>query len=361
MDEKETAPSPFNQTNPRLQTAWDATSLGTLMFCPRRYQYSIIEGWRSTGVDVEFGRFAHLGFEAYDKARLAGMTRDEAQIAALRVTLEASWGWGGSFHFQWRCKGDKPYRNAKGNRAKCPWSHAGKWFDTTPPSVCSCGSEIEVLENWVPVDKYKDRLNLLRLVGWWCDEQPEDMADGLVPVALADGTPALELNFRMPTPWKAPDGEPYILAGYLDGIYKFGEEHFVVDHKTTGKGLTRRFFDGFSPDIQVDLYDLVGSLLFQGLNLRGVIIDAAQLLIGGVRFGRGINYRTEAQREELLAELEWWIRQAERYAEEGYWPMNRRNCWLCPFKGVCSESPENRARALAAQFEKRHWNPLEDR
>lgn len=390
----DTAPSPYFEHNPKLQRAWDSTSLRALMFCPRFYQYSILEGWRGSTLDLEFGILAHGAFETFHKARLEGKSKADATMDAVVYAVSKSghyeecvsrsfpphleggaedteydkWvPWGGRYTLQWRCTGTEPYRNKKGNKAKCPYSHAGKWHDTEVPSVCGeCGSAVQFEENWLPADRAKDRLGLVRMVVWWCDEQPDEFGTGLDPYKFENGTPAVELSFKIPLPF-SPDFStedtvgPYILCGHLDGLAQLGHELFVRDHKTTKKSLGKAFFSGFAPNIQTDTYDLAGSLLFQDLGIRGLVIDGVQLLVGGAKFGAQVFYRSEAQRDEFFAELEWWLRQAERYAAADYWPMNRQACWLCQFNGVCSKEPSMRQQYLAADFKQQKWNPLEER
>jgi hypothetical protein len=64
------APSPFVEGT-QLQFAWDSTSLGYLKECPRKYFYTIVEGWRGKGqsVHLEFGGLYHKALEEYDKLR----------------------------------------------------------------------------------------------------------------------------------------------------------------------------------------------------------------------------------------------------------------------------------------------------
>jgi hypothetical protein len=65
------SPPPF-LPDTQIQYAWDSTSLGWLKTCPRLYQYSMLEGWRSRGesVHLKFGQLYHSGLELYDKARV---------------------------------------------------------------------------------------------------------------------------------------------------------------------------------------------------------------------------------------------------------------------------------------------------
>lgn len=374
-----TAPSPFSKSVPTLQTAWDSTSLASLMKCPRRYQYEIIEGYRGSKIDLEFGLYFASAMETFLKAQVRGASNDEATIEAVKKALEISgrWEptgvieqghteeqwipWGGRYEMMWHCLGDVPYKNKKGNKAKCPFAHKGAWF-MDAPSICGeCGGTIEEKVRYLPTSPIKNRRTLLRMVVWYCDEQVGMDEEGVKPFVFPNGTPAVELSFKLPLPFDTPDGEPYILAGHLDAMKQLGEEVFPSDNKTSKNALNQNYWQGFSPNIQVDVYDLAASILFPTIPVKGVMIEGAQTLQSGARFGRHVFYKTEEQREELLGELEWWIKQAERYAQDNYWPMNRANCFLCPFKKVCSTHPARRKAILDADFERNHWNPLEER
>lgn len=376
------APSPYSPTIPNLQTVWDSTSLRSLMFCPRSYQYGILEGWRGSAVDLEFGIFFASATEVYAKARLSGKSKLDATLEAVERVVNDSWldtdraddfgygpgvgrPWGGEYSAQWRCTGTEPYKNAKGNRAKCPFSHKGKWFPGEGPGICGvCGSDTQHERRYLPFDKVKNRESLVRLVEWYCEEQPERLGidGGLSPYAFPDGTPAVELSFKLPLPFNTPDGQPYILAGHMDSIKTFGAiETFVADNKTTKAFLGPLYWKQYSPNIQVDAYDLAGSLLFPDLGIKGVAIEAAQVSTQGAKFATQVFYRTEGQREETLHEIEWWIKQAERFARDNYWPMNKTNCKMCPFNGICSKDPSQRERYLKADFVQKKWNPLEER
>jgi hypothetical protein len=385
-----TAQSQWSKGNPKLQVAWDATSLKVLMECPWKYKTTIIEGYRKREgkVDTDFGGFFATCTETYQKARLSGKSKDMATVEALRKAIEVSWirgqkkdcgnlhcegdccetsgqPWGGEYATVWRCTGSEPYKNRKGNRAKCPFSHAGKWFPEPTPSVCGeCGSPVHAERRWHADSKIKDRPALIRLVGWYCDEQPEELTggQGLAPYAFPDGTPAVELSFAFPLPFFTPYGEPYIIAGHLDGIKTtLGDQHWITDNKTTSKTLSANYWLQYTPNVQVDTYDFVGSVAYTDLKIKGVAIEGAQITAEGAKFGTGLIYRTEGLRAEYLKDLEWWIRQAERYAAEDYWPRNRASCFLCDLKTICGKDPSMRDRYLEQEFERRYWNPLEER
>jgi len=367
----------WSEHNPKLQVFWDATSLDAFAFCPRHYQYSIIEGWRGSAVDLEFGGYMASALERYQKARLAGASREAALMPVLHWLLAETWNedgsqWGGEWETFWRCTGTEPYKNAKGNRAKCPFSHKGKWFPMpTPGDECGeCGSPLETEFQYVPGDDKKHRINLLRAMIWYVEDQPEDMDDGLQPYVFPDGTPAVELSWKLPFGDKNRYGEDYYLAGHIDYIGRFGNEIGPVDNKTTGHTLNGGFFAKYAPSTQFDTYDVAAQALYasRGLDMDWIAVDAIQLMKDTVRTGRHFYRKDAAQREEHLRDLGYLIRRAEDCAEDtapggskGYWPMEKRNCWICPFKKVCAETPRRRESVLKDTFVLQHWDPTEER
>lgn len=351
---------------PKLQTSWDASSLGALEFCPRYYQYTLLDGWSAGRVDLEFGGYAAKGFEIYQKARLEGLSRDDAQLRVVREILTETWldgqPWGGEWVQVWHCTGTEPVRNAKGNRIKCPYARSGMWFPDEQPQPCGrCGSPTETQLRYYPVSPAKNRLTLLRLLVWYIEEQPEQLADGLHPVMIGD-KPAVELSGRIPLAKDTPDGVPYVLTYNLDYIGEFGSETWIVDNKTTTKPLDAKFKSGYSPHYQLDTYDLVASVAFPELQVSGVLIDACQISATGAQFARPQLWFTPQRREDHLRDIYAWLELAEKFARDDYWPMNKRNCWLCPFSSVCNKDPEMRIHELRDRFEQRPlWNPLQVR
>lgn len=361
--------SAFSSHNPKLRLAWDSSSLGELMFCPYRYKLTYVDGWRGDQVDLQFGGFFASAVEVFHKARCDNLSLDDATLLAVQHALNETWidgrPWGGHYETEWRCTGETAYRNAKGNRAKCPYSHKGVWLPAPSPGTCGeCGSPTVEEKHYIPNHKTKNRITLLRLVSWYCLSQPTDYDAGLRAYVFPDGTPAIELSFVLPTPWSSPYGEPYLLAGHLDKIASFGEtEKFIVDNKTTTKSLTNQYFQTYSPNHQFDTYDMVGSLLFPDLDLQGIYVEAASISAKGAEFGLRKFTKTEEQRQEHLENIGYWIKQAEAMAENDYFPMNKRNCFLCPLKTICSKPASERDHALreAGLTQGPVWNPTETR
>lgn len=361
----------WSNENPRLQTHWDSTSLRALLACPYRYYLAHVEGWQTVAqrVDLEFGRIAGDGLETFYRGIIEdGLDHDEALRRALRRVLTLSWDdvgqipLLGTYEKVWRCTGATKYKNAKGNAAKCPFSHKGKFYLAPGPTYCSCGSLTETQEKWVPENPVKDRYQLIRLIVWYAEEVKNGY---LKPISWkeSDAHPHKAL---VEVPWVLPiykhQGRMYYLCGWFDAVKSLGSvqnEAFITDYKTTKHTIGAAFFAPFAPDLQVSIYDLAGAKLLSGpLPYRGVAIEGIQVLQGGVRFGFMPFYKTDEQRAELVRELQIYLGMAIQYAQAGYWPMNRASCHLCQFKGVCAAEPGRRQAILEQNFTRSWWNPL---
>jgi hypothetical protein len=329
-EEATTILSPF-LPGTNIQFAWDSTSLGWLKQCPRLYQYKMIDGWRKEeeNVHLKFGIEYHRALQDYDIERAAGIPHDDAVHDVARELLSRTAGWK-SEH------------------------------------------------------KYKNRPLLIRSVLWYLDHFSSDPTETFI---MANGKPAVEVSFRFELDWgpnvwyidgepkyegdwhppgmlPEPVSQPYLLCGHLDRVVTFQDNLMGMDRKTTTSTLSDYYFAQFEPNNQMTLYTLAGKVIFD-MPLKGVIIDAAQVMIEGTRFVRSITYRTKDQIEEWLADLRHWLQKAEEYAQANYWPMNDTACRLCEFRGICSKSPGVREKFLASDFvkseEKDKWNPLRTR
>lgn len=327
---KTESPSPF-LPGTQIQFAWDSTSLGWLKTCPRLYQYSMIEGWRSHGpsVHLDFGGYYHSALELYDRRLAEGDDHETALYEAVKYCLEVTW-----------------IKNEDGTEGPMDWGH-----------------------------NLKTRETLVRSVIWYLEEFGTH--DSAKTVILANGKPAVELSFRLeldfgPRSQTCSDSagaikpeyyQPYVLSGHLDRLVQFSDGIYVMDRKTSSTTIGSYYFDGYNPDNQMSLYTFASKVIYQ-TPVRGVIIDAAQIAVGFTRFSRGFTFRTEAQTEEWLANTKEWLAQAEGYAQRGFWPMNDKSCHQyggCAFRKICSKSPEVRQKFLETDFVKRRWNPLEPR
>lgn len=297
--------SPFLPDSP-VQYAWDSTSLGWLKDCPRKYYYSMIEGWRSKheSVHLKFGILYHKGLESYDRLRAASaISHDDALKEVVRTTLIDSFPW--------------------------PFDH---------PS--------------------KTRPNLVRSIIWYIENFKDDAAKTII---LDTGAPAVELSFRMELPYNTRNAVPYLFCGHLDRVVTFNGLTFVMDRKTASSTLASNYFDKYEPNNQMTAYSAAAKVIYKQ-PIRGVIIDAVQIAVGFSRYVRGITYRTPAQLDEWLVDLSHWLALAETYALAGHWPMNDNACDKyggCPFRKVCSKDPGVRQAMLESDFtQEEPWNPL---
>ncbi len=233
---------------------------------------------------------------------------------------------------------------------------------------------------WSGEVKGKNRFTLIRSVVWYLDQF--GAADPAETVLKQDEKPAVELSFKWELDWgpkaayclKKVTGDPqeppeyvdhtlqpYLLCGHLDRVVSFAGGTYVMDRKTTGSTISQYYFDQFEPDNQMTLYTLAGKVILH-CPIRGVIIDAVQVAVGFSRFARGFTYRTDAQIEEWLLDLRYWLSQAETYAVAGYWPMNDKACFNCSFRNICSKDPSVRTNFLESEFTQEDpWNPLRPR
>lgn len=336
----------FSKRRPGLQLAWDATSLQSFMACPRRYLYECVYGLRlaGRGKDIEFGHKFHGALEVFDKARLAGAAVEGAMYEALDYVLKVS---GEAVWFCTDCK--RPLPAPPEGATDCPNCNATEFSETWVP--------------WETEDTKKNRYTLVRAVIWYCDEQREQ--GGWQAYKFPDGQPAVELSFRLPLPIQTRDGEQYLLCGHMDGLATWDDtDVYIRERKTTQQTLGGAFFRKYAPNVQVDTYDLVGWLLYSGLKIKGVIMEVAQTAVSFARFYRHPLTSTKSRREEWLAEILDSIKEAEKCACKGHWPMRRSVCTLyggCPFQNVCRRDPAQREAALRADYVYNGWDPLETR
>lgn len=311
-------PSPF-VTGTKMQHAWDSTSLGWLKECPRKYQYHMLEGYTGRGeaVHLEFGILYHSACESYEHRRAEGMNHDEAVYAVVKETLVATW------------RDGKPWRSIK---------------DLSPDDKVSL----------------KNRENLIRTIVWYLDKFSKETDPAVTRMHPDTGKPMVELHFHFMLDFGINLRIPYSLCGHLDRVADFQGEPFVLDKKTTTSTLGSYYFDQYDPDNQMSLYTIASQIAFK-TPVKGVIIDAAQIAVGFSRFVRSFVFKTKDQIDEWMVDLKFWLRQAERFAEANYWPMNDKSCHKyggCPFREVCSKSPGVRDKFLEAKFDRRAWNPL---
>jgi hypothetical protein len=305
--------SSFSKFIPGLQFALDSTSTGEFKLCPQRYYLGIVEGWRpkTESHHLQFGILLHSGREHYERAKAKGQGHEEALDSTVDFVLRATW--------------DKVL-----NR---PWA---------------TGSST------------KNRLTLIRSLVWYLDQYGPN--DPLRTIIFSDGSPAVELSFRFDSGIRFANGESVLLCGHIDRLVDFNDEGYVDDMKSTEHTIDAGYFLKFSPDNQFSLYSLAGKVAFK-TEVKGVILNAVQTLVGGTRFRRGLIPRSQSQLDEWFEDTKLVIREMEFAAISGHWRMNDKACHFppCVFREVCSRPPATRRQWLELNYTQRTWDPLKRR
>ena len=303
-----------------VQFAWDATSVSSFEKCPRYYQYSHMMGWQrnTKSVHLIFGGHFATALEHYYKYTFTGHTPDEALEKVILETLIATW----EFDFD----------------------------EETSERVDDSG------EPWDSLHNTKTRGTLIRSIVWYFAHFDPDPTE---TVKLSDGTPAVELSFSLPF-----ESEDLLYCGHLDRFVVFGDKYYIMDQKTTGTTVTNRFFEQFTPDIQMSGYAWAGEILFDLPN-SGVIIDAAQIAVGFTKFTRSFIHRAEYHLNEWYDNTLATIEDAQRATRDNEFRMNRQSCGNyggCQYRPICSRSPQHRPNIFEADFHRApRWDPLEKR
>ena len=317
--------SSFSTILPALQLAWDSTSLGSLKLCPRRYQYEIINGYAlpvDDSVHLRFGLEYHSALEYYDHLRSDKISHKDALHETVRFALTKTW-------------------------------------------------DTDLGRPWISNDPNKNRETLVRSIIGYLDTFEND---SLETVILANNKAAVELSFNLDLPgWISLTGESFILCGHIDRLVNFSGGVWCSDRKTTKKTLSNSYFAMYSPDNQVSLYSYAGKVIFSD-ETKGLIIDAAQILVNETRYQRGIVPRSDSQLEEWISDTNHYVKLAETYAKNNYWPQNDKSCGAvyvdpktdevkfgCPFRPVCGSAPEIRETLLKLNYERRVWDPIKKR
>ena len=208
----------------------------------------------------------------------------------------------------------------------------------------------------LPQDTRKTPYHLLLFLVTYLDLYENDPCETYI---LPDGNPAVELSFKL-------DIGHYMLAGHIDRVVRFNNKVFLTDLKTTTTSLGEDYFRQYTPNNQLSLYDFAGShILPEEDKPAGIIVDAVQILSNGIRCERRIITRTNSQREEWLDGFLQWMQTNQYYHNTNNYPMNDTACnqyGKCTFRdNHCALIPSLRPASIETYFERRIWNPLQNR
>lgn len=232
----------------------------------------------------------------------------------------------------------------------------------------ACGLPAIHRREYQPYDPKKNRVSLIRAFLVYADS-PEAVDLYQFP----DGTPAVEVQGRIPLPITSPDDDPYELLVNIDSIVTWEGELAIRERKTTGLSVTSaRYWDQFNPNVQIDTYDLYASIVYADEDQAGVrvLVEAMEIGQNHARLRRMPIRVPAGRREEWFAELQGVIKEAEERAYqcthdgkgEAAFPKNQTACvqphGMCQFAKVCRLAPEAREEMIAGAFRVERWDPL---
>ena len=285
------------------QVVWDATSITAASTCPRKYYYQILSHWSAsrTSIHLVFGKLFATALENF----FLDSFKDGFEYeSALQNTIK--------------------WVLTETSREHCFEGEAKK----TPLALC------RVIVQYLDAYFETDRSRLF----------------------MAGGVPGIELTFAVEIE------SDWVLTGRMDRVVKDSYGVQIIDQKTSGGLLNSQYFAGYTPNHQVSAYLLAGRSLFPE-GCKTMLIDAVSIAGGKVSFARGNIARNSAQLEEWVCNtrsLIKYIHSCDPEEAEDY-PQNPAACGMyggCPFRGVCSASPEVRPLLLEEDFEQRGWNPV---
>lgn len=302
-----------------VQWAWDATSLKAASECPMKYSLSILNRYSKNegkSADLIFGAHYATAIEHYYKLRItSGLSHEDALLSVLREAFINTW--------------EQPKEGEPG-----------------------------IGHPWTSAHPTKNRWSLFRSILWYFFYYEEDGANDS-RVAIIGGKPALELSFELSVE------ADISFCGHMDRVVVTDSNSLMVmDQKTTKSELNERYFAGYDLDIQMSMYPFVGRALY-AVETTGVIIDAAQVLVGGTTFYRSPTYRTKGHLDEWYKETIDIIRKTQDYTSSGFFPRNTTACGYyggCPFKELCACTPSIREKFLRANYHRIDaWDPIKRR
>lgn len=293
-----------------VQFAWDNTSIALFKTCPRKYFYTIIQGYvpKIMAPPLAFGIHLHTLFQTWHILVDSGVDRHTALIRITRL--------------------------------------AGLLGETLPLG-----------------DSARTKETLVRAIVWYLDQFWEDKA---ISIKLPSGKPAVEYHFKLP--FMSYERDTVYLCGHIDRMVTWQQEAYVCDYKTTKYPLDGHFFEKFKPSTQMPLYVTACHLIADTLQdlppAHGVIIDGVQLGVNFCRYARNVISYTLEEINEYIESLKYWIAQARFACKSSTFPANEESCDKyggCHFREICSKPPARREAFLSGKFVRRVWDPLKPR
>ncbi|KKN65206.1 hypothetical protein LCGC14_0483820 [marine sediment metagenome] len=304
----ETSESYWCQTAANIPRVYSASSLSLLSECPRKFQYQYIDGWTSSGenLDFIFGTKLHRCLEWYWRRILQwGYSLDEALLETVHVAMTIG---------------------------------------------------LDMPEPKRPNQEGKTRKGLVNALIWYLDYWKN--TDDPLDIVMLGENPAIEMHFEIILPLINPDGEHYKVQGYVDQVRNWSYGLTAWDYKSTNKEPNDYYLNQFDLSLQCAIYTMGMRVLTNEpittfmADVIGVETRVNNLpeKIPVAFMARKPVMLTEEELDEHLLDIQVMIKSQERYAEQGYWPKNTKACLFCDFRDICKKSPPLREAFLKTEF-----------
>ena len=296
-------------TAPNVQRVWSASSLALLSECARKYQYQYVEGWSQKGenLDFVFGTKLHRCLEWYWRKILQwGYSLDEALLETVGVAFALG---------------------------------------------------LELPQPIRPNQEGKTQKGLVNALIWYIDHWKK--LDDPLEIASYNSEPAIEMHFKIILPLINPDGEHYLVQGYVDQIRDWAYGLTVWDFKSTNKDPSEHYLNQFDLSLQCAIYtigmrvltnDPITMFMADIIGVETRIRDLPEKIPVAFMARKPVTM-TEDELDEHLMDIQVHIKNAERYAEQNYWPKNTKACRFCDFRDICKKSPPQRMPFLKTNFD----------
>ncbi len=303
------AESYWCKTAPNVPRVYSASSLSLLSECPRKFQYQYVEGWTQRGenLDFTFGTKLHRCLEWYWRKILQwGYDLDEALLETVHVAMALG---------------------------------------------------LDLPQPLRPNQAGKTRQGLVNAIIWYIDHWKAQ--DDPLEIAEYNSEPAIEMHFKIMLPLLNPDGESYMVQGYVDQMREWAYGLTVWDFKSTNKDPSEHYLNQFDLSLQCAIYTIGMRVLTNNpitmfmADIIGVETRVRDLpeLIPVAFMARKPVQLTNNELDEHLMDIQVLIKNSERYAEQNYWPKNTKACRFCDYRDICKKDPELRAPFLSTEFE----------
>ena len=183
-------------------------------------------------------------------------------------------------------------------------------------------------------------------------------SDPVKPYIMQNGAPAVEFTFAYPTDVMHPEtGDPILYAGRFDLLGYFNKTLYIIDEKTSGRGMSAE---------QMQLYKMRGQFLGYAWAARMSGFKVNDALVRLI-----VIQKTQFQQLPIIVSLPDW--QIDRWYEEMNHKLRRLvDCWTkahwpysygdacsswggCTFLQLCTAADPS---IWIGDFTKRTWDPL---